>query len=165
LTNPSIEFSLTYKLQDYNNISPLNYSNGNDKHVENGYLDCKEFINTYLSGLADEKYESVLSDCVRYFKYSGTTKINLEIGLKEDYNNYNLKYNPKINDLFSCKIQLLGTENNSYILSNKLGVSENENVILNYSNWYTNQVYNDNKNYLLFDNQESELEIAKGELS
>ena len=101
IANPKLNLVLTYKLQDESSITP--YSSGS---IVDGYLqdDYTQIIQPYLLGKwsGDDKF-----NVTRYFKYSGVSKLNLEIGLLKDYEQYNLSCDPNINNAFSGNLRLI----------------------------------------------------------
>lgn len=125
LENPELEFALTYKLKDSSTKSEYN-ENG----IINGYnaIDSSN-INTYLGGFCDQSSLSL----IKYYKYKGTTDLYLEIGLKKDYENVGLSYDPKINQLYSCKLQLIGNDNNPYTVNSGVEGLTSQKDILNYN--------------------------------
>ena len=108
LTNPQLDFMLTYKVKDSSIRTTLS-----DLGLENGYsvLD-NENIRQYLSGY----YEGSTLDVTKFYKYSGTSEVYLEIGLKPDYQNLNVSYSPEVNKYFTCDLKLVSEkdENTSY---------------------------------------------------
>lgn len=112
LMNPKVNLVLTYRLTDESTVFPY-YQNTiegkNYPKIDNGYLVdtdvYKNAIQSYLKGQFDNETHSL--DVKRYFRYEGTTKLQLEIGLLQDYEQYNLSCDPEINEKFTCKLELL----------------------------------------------------------
>ena len=102
IANPKLNLVLTYKLQDESSITP--YSSGS---IIDGYLqdDYTQIIQPYLLGKWPDNSKQF--NVTRYFKYSGRTKLNLEIGLLKDYEQYNLSCDPNINNAFSGNLRLI----------------------------------------------------------
>lgn len=99
LTNPQLDFMLTYKVKDSSIRTTFS-----ELGLENGYnaLD-NENIKKYVSGY----YEGTALDVTKFYKYSGTSEVHLEIGLKPDYQNLNVSYSPDVNKYFTCDLQLV----------------------------------------------------------
>ena len=120
LTNPSLDLGITYKLVDTGNVEPLNLSKSdeeNDQKIDNGYNETdKTNLECYTSGKWYDKEDNVNPDnatsfyLTKYYKYTGTSNLFLELGLAEKYNSVNLVYDRAINDFFTCKLQLLGND-------------------------------------------------------
>jgi hypothetical protein len=70
-------------------------------------------------------------EVTKYYQYSGTNNLQLEIGLKEDYSAYGLSYDPAINQCFKCNIKLVGNSSGSIVdVSSTNGeVSGRENIL------------------------------------
>ena len=154
ITNPKLDFVLTYKLTDksYKN----EYSN---EVINNGYYNQdKENVNNYLSGI----YSGSELNSVKYYKYEGASKLYLEIGLKQDYSELGLSYDPNINNKFSCVLTLNSdTGDGTYSVGSDSEDVTIPNYILNY---YNNDVQilntdNNDVNILKFDNDSSEYTI------
>lgn len=103
ITNPKLDLVLTYKLQDSGTKSTYTGNN-----IVNGYnTKDDENISKYISGTYTDA--STL-DVVKYYKYSGTSKLYLEVGLKKEYEDFNLSYDPAINQQFTCTLNLTGED-------------------------------------------------------
>jgi hypothetical protein len=107
LSNPKLDLMLTYKLIDastQNTASKSKEEDGETVQVITGgfYTGSSDSddVSKYLSGT----YGNPSLDIIKYYQYAGTSKLYLEIGLKKEYESYNLSYDPAINDLFSCKL-------------------------------------------------------------
>ena len=120
LTNPSLDLGITYKLVDTGNVEPLNLAKSDeekDQNIDNGYNETdKTNLDCYTSGKWYDTEDSVNSDnatsfyLTKYYKYTGTSNLFLELGLAEKYNSINLVYDRAINNYFTCKLQLLGND-------------------------------------------------------
>ena len=104
IENPKLNLVLTYKLQDNGQIEAVNYA-----MLENGYKsqDIAK-VKAYKKGMWEEESLSV----TRYFKYYGTSKLNLQIGLQKEYESYNLSCSKDINKYFTCNLQLWDDQGN-----------------------------------------------------
>jgi hypothetical protein len=99
LLNPKLDLTLTYKLINSGSVTPFN-SEG-DLTIINGYNNTDyDNINTYTSG----NYSEQTLKLTRYYNYSGTSKLYLEIGLGENYKELNISYDPVINNYFTCDL-------------------------------------------------------------
>ena len=104
LENPQLEMFLTYKIVDNGTKVPLNYDN-----IVNGYCHSdKTLVDEYIAG--NNKNEGSDLNVIRYYKFKGTSDVNLEVGLKQEYSNFNLMYDPSINSIFTCKLQLISDD-------------------------------------------------------
>lgn len=114
LKNPKLELLLTYKLLDNSSIIPYT-SDSNNESVTNGYLDSDyAIVDNYISGKCLEPSINF----TRYYQYSGVSKLYLEVGLKQEYQNFNLSYSPELNKIFTCNLKLLGNSESSYTIYN-----------------------------------------------
>ena len=103
LVNPQLNFVLTYRLEDSSKRSLYT-----DVNVANGY--CVEdtlFMRNYLQGNLQDKSDT---DIIKYYKYSGVSKLNLEVGLQKEYQDMCLSYDQNLNSMFSCKLQLMSND-------------------------------------------------------
>ena len=100
LTNPQLDLMLTYKLKD-NSVKEV-YSNS-DTIIDGYQIGDGDRISEYTSGFYPDKDLSV----VRYYSYTGTSNLFLEIGLKEEYQNFNISYSPDINNYYSSTLEVL----------------------------------------------------------
>ena len=127
IENPQLDFILTYKLQDSSTYTP--YTEGS---ILDGYCSTDiQNVDNYCGGF----YTDSSLDAIRYYKYQGTSKLSLEIGLKQEYQNYSLSYTPDINKLFTCKLQLVSDESADSTFSVKGdGVTTEQKNILKYTN-------------------------------
>lgn len=126
IQSPEIELALTYKLVDKNQINAYNHPELEFGYVKTDYDNVK----TYLSGF----YNDTSLNATKYYSYSGTTDLYLEIGLKTGYENWNLFYDPDINQQFTCDLQIVSDEdeNKGYSINSDIIGPESE--ILNYNN-------------------------------
>ena len=126
LTYPELEFVLTYKLKD---TSTKEAYNGNG--ISGGYNETdKANIKDYLGGFCEAKS----LDLIKYYKYTGTTDLYLEIGLKKDYEDLNLSYDAEINSKYNCKLQLFSddSKDSTFTINSSLEGLVGANQILNY---------------------------------
>ncbi len=104
LTKPKLKFVLTYKLQD--NSNKVVYNN-TDKKIVNGYVEDDLLnVQSYLKG----EYQSGELQLTKYYKYEGTSKLYLEIGLHKNYENINMYSSPDLNELYNCELQLCSND-------------------------------------------------------
>ncbi len=150
LVDPELNLVLTYKLVEEGS-SKIPYTGGS---INNGYIqDDFNNYNDYMNGV----YDGTNLTLTKYYQYLGNTKLYLEIGLHKDYDYYNLKYDPKINDNFSCNIQLL--ENDSEKSFN-INTTEAPEIALNYNkalSWNNN---NQGINKLYFADQTTSMSVS-----
>jgi hypothetical protein len=151
---PQLELVLTYKLLD----SSTKYIY-NDSPISEGYTQTdKNKVGSYLSGFCDD----TVLDITKYYKYSGTSSLFLEIGLKQDYSSYNLSYDPLINSMFSCSLKLVSDTDANKTFTINSGIEDliNEEVILNYNNT-TESLRIEDLNYVTFDNSSNIFSSSK----
>lgn len=98
LENPQLELMLTYKLTDKSTSNPLS----NESYTNGYYIDDKKLVDDYINGYSKDNFS-----VEKYYLTEGTTDVNLEIGLKQEYQQYNLSYDKDINKYFKCKLELL----------------------------------------------------------
>ena len=104
LVNPKLEMQLTYKLIDSGTKNP--YSGDG---ITNGYnKNDSEIINNFTNSNVEGNSLSVN----KYFKYTGESKLYLEVGLRDIYSNFNLKYDPYINKIFEYRLKLISDDLN-----------------------------------------------------
>ena len=115
LKNPKLDIVLTYKLEEDVSQSKLESYNDSDNNINNGYnINDEVNINNYLSN----EYINTELSAIKYYKYSGVSKLNIEIGLRKEYSDFGLTYNPEINKHFDCTLKLLSNdENKEYTVS------------------------------------------------
>ena len=115
LEKPKLDIVLTYKLEEDVSQSKLESYNDSDNNINNGYnINDEVNINNYLSN----KYIDTELSAIKYYKYSGVSKLNIEIGLRKEYSDFGLTYNPEINKHFDCTLKLLSNdENKEYTVS------------------------------------------------
>lgn len=109
LHNPTLDMVLTYKLEDHGSNQAYQ-----DTKITNGYINSDE-IHTYLNGNFDKQ----TLETVKYYQYSGISKVYLEVGLKKDYEAFGLSYLPQINNYFECTLALKGDSNKSFKIQTK----------------------------------------------
>lgn len=127
LMNPKVNLVLTYRLTDKSEVYPYQQEKSNNYvKIDNGYLvDTETYQNdilTYLKGMSTLDSLNVK----RYFKYEGITKLQLEVGLLQDYEQYNLSCDPSINKEFTCKLELLNDagESNDVLAKTKDNIED-----------------------------------------
>lgn len=134
LENPELDLMLTYKIQDSSEKTPYNSDN-----IQNGYTqNDNSNVQSYLGGF----YDKSSLDLTRYYKYTGTSELYLEIGLKKEYENLNISYNPEINNYFSCELYLLNDENQPFTVNSGVENLTDVSSILNYNNANINKNVN-----------------------
>lgn len=116
ILQPDLKLALNYKLIDKSNRDV--YSN-EQHHIENGYytqsendqlLSDNDLIQQYIKG----NYNDTNLHATKYYQYDGKTELNLEVGLKKEYENIGF-WSEGLEDIFTCDLQLMGdSENNTY---------------------------------------------------
>lgn len=157
--NPQIDMVLTYKLQDSSTKQPYN-----GESITDGYTnDDKALLDKYKGGFL-EGISTI--NTTRYYQYEGTSNLYLEVGLKKDYENFNLGYSQDINKFFSCDLKLYAnnSEDMHYdVVSTDDSVTTSDaklNYIINGS-----PILDSSVNYLGFDyDHTSEISIPVGTL-
>lgn len=158
LKKPPLDLVLTYKMQDKS--TKVEYEND---IIKSGYSsDDKSMVSEYLKGFLDGVSQF---DVTKYYKYTGTTDLYLEIGLKQDYQSLNLSYSPAINEYFSCTLQLIGDtiKEQSFVVNRDDAVGLLPEQMLGYE-------YQDNGKYivdlsenkLVFENDSDKLQLNPG---
>ena len=147
LHNPELEFVLTYKIKDVSSKSPYNLSG----IIIDGYNpQDKANQYSYLRGY----YGETELDLIKYYKYKGTTNLYLEVGLSSEYEKVNMSYDPKINNLFSCKLKLISDDDpeKAFTVKSTMDGLIGENQILNYNTQLQEYIINNPQgiNYLKF---------------
>lgn len=102
IQDPKLDFVLTYKLYDNSTISPFEDTNTN---IIDGYPS-----DSPLPTYSTSKEFKTNIEGIRYYKYTGTSNLHVEIGLKQDYENALLSCDPSINDQFECTLHLYSDE-------------------------------------------------------
>lgn len=95
LQDHKLDIVLTYKIDDQSSIESYENESLPDSNPN--------ALNQYLSG----NYSEQELHAKKYLQYVGTSKLQLEIGLKEDYKNIGLYNSPEINNYFTCTLQLM----------------------------------------------------------
>lgn len=151
LNNPELDFVFTSRIKDNSTKESLSYTNGS-LTIENGYKSGSK-IEEYTKGSSTE---TNIHD-TKYYKYKGTSELQLEIGLKKDYENIGLSYDRNINKYFSCNLKLINNDDNgSWSVESDSEITD-RNILLNYSE---NQLKDDpNLNSLCFSNNTNTLKI------
>lgn len=158
ISNPQLQFMLTYKLMDQSTKVPYN----SDPIIQGYNATNKKQIDEYISGFYNIS-QNVKLDLIKYYKYSGTTNLYLEVGLKQDYNNINLAYNPELNKYFTCELELISDDDANSAYNVVSGSSEltDPKTILN----YTQNGLDLNINKMIFaSTNNSKLSIGSGRL-
>lgn len=152
LNNPELDFVFVSRIKDSSSKESLSYTNGS-LTIENGYKSGSK-IEEYIKGSSTE---TNIHD-TKYYKYKGTSELQLEIGLKKDYENIGLSYDRSINKYFSCDLTLINKDNTgSWSVESDSGITD-KNILLNYSE---DDLKNDsNLNSLQFSNNTNILKIA-----
>ena len=103
ITNPTLDFILTYKITDSSIIQAVNSDT-----ITDGYATASDYVQVseYLRGQTDQ----IAISGTKYYKYVGTSNVALEIGLKQEYQQYGLSYDSQINNLFSCSLHLISND-------------------------------------------------------
>ena len=150
LGNPTLDLMLTYKLTDSSNVIPYV-----SDLVTDGFANTTDYpvVSEYLKG----QYQGTSLSGTCYYKYVGTSNLCLEIGLKQEYQQYGLSCSSDINNIFSCTLQLTGNNDGdgTFSIKSDLGASA-----LNYKeeSGLTRQ-----SNKLLFDGNSAIKTIEVGE--
>lgn len=137
LKNPELELMLTFKLKDKG--TKIDYEQ--DPNIIGGYsVNDKTNVDSYLSGF----YQELSLDLIKYYKYSGTSELFLEIGLKKEYEDINLNYDPEINSKFSCNLMLVSDDDKTKSFNVHSGIEglTEPSQILNYSDLIQTSVNN-----------------------
>ena len=147
LKNPELDFVLTSRIKDSSIKESLVYNDGS-LVIENGYKSGSK-IEEYVKG---SSAETTIHD-TKYYKYKGTSELQLEIGLKKDYNDIGLMYDRNINKYFGCTLELVNNDNNgTWSVESDSGITD-QHSLLNYSE---NNLKNDsNLNSLSFSGKDT----------
>ena len=101
-----------------------------------------EKVREYKSG----KWDNPSLQVTKYYQYTGTSKLQLEVGLKEEYSKYGFFYDSTINKKFSCDITLMNDLGENSVLMYKNGelMNSNKTNVMELSNTPTSnfQEYN-----------------------
>lgn len=147
LNNPELDFVFVSRIKDSSSKESLSYTNGS-LTIENGYKSGSK-IEEYIKGSSTE---TNIHD-TKYYKYKGTSELELEIGLKKDYNDIGLMYDRNINKYFGCTLELVNNENSgTWSVESDLGITD-QNTLLNYKE--TDLKNDDNLNSLGFNGNQS----------
>ena len=151
LHNPELDFVFVSRIKDSSSKESLSYTNGS-LTIENGYKSGSK-IEEYTKG---SSMETSIQD-TKYYKYKGTSELQLEIGLKKDYENIGLSYDRGINKYFSCDLTLVNKDDNgSWSVESDSAITD-KNTLLNYSEDALKQ--DSNLNSLQFSNKTDTLRI------
>ena len=152
LEYPTLDLILTYKITDSSDIMPYTSS-----EIIDGYSTNTDYpaVSEYLKGVSSAANLSG----TRYYKYTGTSNVYLEIGLKQEYQQYGLSYLADINKLFSCKLQLISNED----VSSTFSVNSAEGIsALNYKE---DSGLSKQSSYVLFNGNADTKTITAGEFN
>ena len=135
IDSPPLDLVLTYKLQDSSSQQVYSQDGDSDKNtiVKGYYKQDEALLNQYTSGYIGNNVQNI--NTIKYINYVGQTNLYLEIGLKQDYQDFGLKYSPDINSRFSCTIELVGNDNKriyDVISNNKDNKAASPELLLNY---------------------------------
>ena len=138
LENPQLELLLTYKMKDESSKQPFTLSVQEDGEtipkIINGYCNTdRNFVTDYQAG----KLSGVsILNLTKYYKFTGTTQLYLEIGLKKEYSDFNLFYSKDLNKYYQCDLQLISDDvpERTYTVSTGDGISTTLTQSLNYFN-------------------------------
>lgn len=141
ILQPKLDLVLTYKLNDKSVVS--NYP----------YGDQTEF-NSYKNGT----YKNSELIGTQYLQYKGTSSLQLEVGLKQDYKDLGIYNIPDINDKFQCTLFLKNDSGEALydIKSDNSELISSKDII-----GYDPSTQTDIKNNISFESGESEL-LIKG---
>ena len=131
LENPQLEMFLTYKIVDEGTKVPLNYD-----EIIGGYCPTdKDNVSKYISGSYDTSKSASLN-LIKYYKFKGTSNVNLEVGLKKEYSDFNLGYDPIINSYFTCTLKLISDDSEDRLYTVKIqdDYASDYSKVLNYAN-------------------------------
>lgn len=149
LEKPTLELMLTYKLED--NSTKMSYTN-QESNIKDGYKDSdKDSVDQYLNGLYAEDSLNV----TKYYQYQGNSKLYLEVGLLKDYETLDLSYDNSINDIFSCKLQLISDDGNVLKVESNSNISDIKSLL----NYYDAEL-EESVNILKFNNSDTSLSIS-----
>ena len=115
----ALDFVLTYKLED-SSIKQVYEGNG----YKNGYAyeevvvadgeppipkdDCDYAVmSKYVNGNMADRTDFTAT---KLYEYIGDSKLYIELGLKEDYGQFGLKYDPIINQYYTCDLQIISED-------------------------------------------------------
>lgn len=144
IENPQLNFGITYKL-----INSGNKQVYNGENIEEGYNEeDKQIINDCYLG----KYDGTDAQVTKYYKFDGTTQLQLEIGLTKEYELINLKNLAEINQYYSCQLELQGDNDIFDIKSSQL---EDGSAFVNYT-------YDDKEKNLHFNEGGNVIDIPTG---
>ena len=107
---PNLKLALTYKLTDE---SERKIYNDTSLNINDGYFnDDKINIDKYINGT----YEQINLSAIKYYNYTGTTTLKLDVGLKKEYENIGFWIDPEdLENNFTCDLELIGDpETNTY---------------------------------------------------
>ena len=135
ISSPPLDLVLTYKLQDSSSQLVYNQDGDSEKDtiVKGYYKQDSDLLGQYTSGYVGNNVQNI--NTVKYVNYVGQTNLYLEVGLRQEYQEFGLKYSPDINERFYCTINLAGNKDKSIysvISSNSDDPTTDSRVLLNY---------------------------------
>ena len=135
ISSPPLDLVLTYKLQDSSSQLIYNQDGDSEKNtiVKGYYKQDSDLLGQYTSGYVGNNVTNI--NTVKYVNYTGQTNLYLEVGLKQEYQEFGLKYSPDINERFSCVINLAGNDEGqvyNVISNNSDDPTTDPKLLLNY---------------------------------
>lgn len=140
----ALDFVLTYKLED-SSIKQVYDSNG----YKNGYAyeevvvaegeppipkdDCDYAVmSKYVNGNMSDRTDFTAT---KLYEYIGDSKLYIELGLKEDYGQFGLKYDPIMNQYYTCDLQIISEDpdGKSVFVQSKLNPELKQEEVVNHS--------------------------------
>ena len=95
IEDPQLQLVMTYKITDESSITDITSAeNVGDENMTK--------LNEYTSGTFSETQLQTK----KYLQYDGVSKLQVEVGLKQDYDQLGFSYNPDINQKFGCTLYL-----------------------------------------------------------
>lgn len=149
LEYPQLDMAMTFKLEDDSKRTIYNLNN-----IKDGYNTSDgDIVSKYKNGAYSDSSFKV----TKYYEYLGESKLYLEVGLKQEYNDFYIYQSPELNSYFSCKLQLIGDESDTDYLNVKSGLnlSESGSDLLNYNNNIDFA-----ENYIRFSNDKQTLSVS-----
>ena len=119
ISDLQLDLLLTYKLTDNGTLKEYNDTNYIQGYssLSDGNKSDLEKVREYKSG----KWDNPSLQVTKYYQYTGTSKLQLEVGLKEEYSKYGFFYDSTINNAFSCNITLMNDLGEDSVLMYKNG--------------------------------------------
>ena len=99
---PSLDFALTFRVTDVSSKQPYTSS---DQQIKQGYVSQdSDVISAYTSGRLQANYPDIY--VTNYQQFTGESRLQLELGLQEQYEQMGIACLSDINKLFSCYLLL-----------------------------------------------------------